>query len=324
MKNWQGGLVGMLIAGTAFGSEIRAAAPVREPNANVQYFCTSEIGLLCSGKAVRDVPGCLQQHESDLLSQCRDALNPPSPTAPAPKPVGAAPNPPVPVKAPEKTPIPVPVKPLPPAPDPVGKNPQGGDSGSKDDQKQCSETRSGLKEVRMSFDEVNAVSAPVPAECYLKDHGIDVEGLPSSGDLFIVDYHSIYPGQLPVRPSSGSNVLYPLFKPNGPVHGGYIIWAYTLKFKETYSCVRFTRPGLIAGTGITYPQWSAHAFDRSGKEVAVVAETLRSSFVNVPAASFQLEGKDIASVHFVSDNHNFAAFGSVHVDDLELLQSCGR
>ncbi len=311
-------------AGAALGRLAATPSPIRTGAAalqargdKVQRNCSNEIGLFCSGKAAGDTSRCLRDHRDDVLPGCREALDNRSAPTPASQPAGAAPTP----QAPAPSPSPSPDRSS--APSSADVNGDSQDRSANNGQEQ----NAGAPEseaVRMNFEGVDAAAAPVPAESYLKQHGIEVQGLPSNGDLYIVDYHSIYPDQLPVRPSSPPNVLYPLFKPSSPAQGGYIVWSYTLKFQQTYSCVRFTRPGLIAGTGITYPQWSAHALDKKGSEVAVAGESLLSSSTDVPAATFELKGKDIASVHFSSDNQNFAAFGSVHVDDLELLASCDK
>src|SRR5206468_2269636 len=81
----------------------------------------------------------------------------------------------------------------------------------------------------------------------------------------------------------------------------------------------FTRPKLLTGpSGITFPQWSAHALDGAGNEIAVVGENLISSFSDVPAQTFHLAGTGIRQLRIDSNNFHFAAFSALLLDDLTL------
>src|SRR5205814_1572135 len=87
--------------------------------------------------------------------------------------------------------------------------------------------------------------------------------------------------------------------------------SFTLNFATPLNSFGFTRPQLIAGpSGITHPEWSVHAFNSLGQEVSTntqpVGEALISSFSNVPARSFTIQGPGITSVRFDSNNHHFA------------------
>ena len=110
---------------------------------------------------------------------------------------------------------------------------------------------------------------------------------------------------------SGQNMLTQVGR-NEPV-------SFTLDFAGALAGFTFIRPKLLAGpNGITHPQWSAHAFDAQGREVASAQEDLIRSFEDVPARSFTLPGPGIKSVRFDSDGRNFAAFSAVLVEELGL------
>jgi hypothetical protein len=96
---------------------------------------------------------------------------------------------------------------------------------------------------------------------------------------------------------------------NGPV-------SFTMTFASPLTSLSFTRPKLLTGpSGITHPSWSAHAFDVKGLKVSTAGEAMISSFMDVPAATFVLQGNGIKSVQFDSDGYNFTAFSAVLLDD---------
>lgn len=163
----------------------------------------------------------------------------------------------------------------------------------------------------LNFDSVNASSgACVSAESYLNSFGITLSGVTPGTTVSIVDSTKLYNGAAAVAPSMPN--LLTQCGSNDPV-------TFTLNFPNSLSSVSFTRAKLLAGpSGITHPQWSAHAFDSQGKELATAGEALISSFQDVPAKTFTLNGPGIVSLRFDSNNQHFAAFSAVLIDDLTL------
>ena len=162
----------------------------------------------------------------------------------------------------------------------------------------------------LNFDAVNASAGPVDASSYLAGSGITLSAVTAGTAIDVVNNQSVYGGAA-ASPSSSPNMLMQI-NVNAPV-------SYTLNFATPLTSLGFTRPMLLAGpSGITHPQWSAHAFDASGQEVASASEGLIASYSNVPASTFTLTGDGITSVRFDSNGYNFTAFSAVLIDDLTI------
>ncbi len=169
--------------------------------------------------------------------------------------------------------------------------------------------------IDINFDGVNANAAPVDATAYLAGYGITLGGITPGTTLDVLSDRYIYGGRATVAPSP-PNVLMQA--------GSNLPVSFTLDFPTPLDSFGFTRPELLAVTqsGITFPQWSAHAFNSQGQEVFTntnpVGEPLFGSFSNVPARTFTIPGPGITSVRFDSNNFNFAAFSAVLLDDFLL------
>ena len=165
----------------------------------------------------------------------------------------------------------------------------------------------------LNLDSVNAAAASVNATSYLANYGITLSGLSPGTTVSIFNNQNVY-GGMAASPSSAPNLMTQI--------GSNSAVTYTLNFASPLDSFRFTRPMLVAGpSGITHPQWSAHAFNSAGQEVASAGEGLIGSFSNVPANTFTLSGSGITSVRFDSNCFNFAAFSAVLLDDLVLTTS---
>ena len=144
----------------------------------------------------------------------------------------------------------------------------------------------------INFDSVNATAGTcVSADSYLSGFGVTVSGVSPGSSVGIIDTNVSYGGQATTAPSL-PNVLTQC-NSNQPV-------SYTLNFSAPLASFSFTRPALIAGpSGITFPQWSATAFNASGQQVASTGTvSMISSYSNLPAASFTLNEAGITSVRF--------------------------
>ena len=167
-----------------------------------------------------------------------------------------------------------------------------------------------------NFDAVDtSVTHSVDAALYLRSVATGLTNVTPGTSVKIINTAFPYDGYTVVA-SSAPNILSQVGS-NDPV-------TFTLVFGRPdtafpLSSVSFTRAMLLAGpSGITHPEWSAHALDASGTELSFVGEGLIASFSNVPAQTFTLSGPGIRSVRFDSDNHHFAAFSAVQIDDLIL------
>lgn len=165
----------------------------------------------------------------------------------------------------------------------------------------------------LNFDSVDASSGDVNASSYLAGFGISLTGVTPGTTVVILDNANVYGGTAAV-PSSVPNYLTQVGS-NDPV-------TFTLNFATPLNSFEFTRPKLLAGpNGITHPEWSAHAFNSGGVEVATVGESLIASFSDVPAKTFTMTKPNIASVRIDSNNRHFAAFSAVLIDDMKLAHT---
>jgi hypothetical protein len=83
-------------------------------------------------------------------------------------------------------------------------------------------------------------------------------------------------------------------------------------------------PTAAGPSGITHPEWSAHALDINGNELASAGEALTSSASNVPAQSFTLTGTDIVALRIDSNSQHVAAFSAALLDDFVLTPTAPR
>ena len=163
----------------------------------------------------------------------------------------------------------------------------------------------------ISFDSVDlSVDGQRDASAYVASFGASLANVTPGTSVVLQDNSFLYSGAAAI-PATPPNLLTQVGS-NDPV-------SFTLVFPTPLTSVTFTRLFLLAGSsGITHPQWSAHALDSSGRELSTAGEGLISSFSNVPAKTFTLSGPRIAAVRFDSNNLHFAAFAAVLIDNLVL------
>ena len=175
---------------------------------------------------------------------------------------------------------------------------------------------SSLATTLINFDSINAVSGNVSGTSlsnYFGGYGISVTNLTFGTRLEVANGANVYGGKAVVA-SSPNNLLTQVGL-NEPVK-------FTVSFSQPLQSFGFTRPKLLAGSsGITHPQWSAHALDAAGVELASTGESLISAFSDVASRTFVLNGPGIKSVRFESDGAGFAAFSAVLLDDFVLNSS---
>ena len=95
--------------------------------------------------------------------------------------------------------------------------------------------------------------------------------------------------------------------------------SYTLNFSTPQDFFSFTRVGIHSGvTGVALPEWHAYAFDASNHLLGTYGESSHSIFSDIAATTFTFNGPGISSVRIDSDNHHFAAFSAVNLDDFTL------
>jgi hypothetical protein len=168
----------------------------------------------------------------------------------------------------------------------------------------------------VTFDQLDATGGTLTGSTvtsYLASYGISVSGLTPGTYLLVADVRNIYSGDLVVPPSP-----YNIFSQGGSLDPV----SFTLGFSTPLESFAFTRPGFhVDQFGVTHPAWQAYAFDSNGTELASASEPLLSSFSDVPAASYNLNGPGITSVRFDSQNEHFAGFGAVLLDNLVLTSS---
>ena len=168
--------------------------------------------------------------------------------------------------------------------------------------------------VMLNFDSISAGANCTDATTYLAQFGITLSGITPGSTVGIVNSAATYNGQA-TQAASMPNVLTQCGSAGQAL-------SYTMNFPVALDHLTFTRPLLLTGpSGITHPQWSAHALDAIGHELATVGEALISSFSDVPAQIFTLNGPGIRAIRFDSNAFNFAAFAAVLIDDVAQLQN---
>jgi hypothetical protein len=163
----------------------------------------------------------------------------------------------------------------------------------------------------LSFDEVIAPNSGfVNASAYLSSHGITVSNIsPSSTQVAIFHDNALYGGEA-IIPTSPPNII-TQGGSNGPV-------SFQLNFNTPLRRFTFKRVGLFAGpNGITHPAWTVKAYNSSHVQIGVVSEGILASYINIPSATYVLNGPDIAYIIVEADNV-WTAFSSVIMDDFFL------
>jgi phage/plasmid primase-like uncharacterized protein len=174
---------------------------------------------------------------------------------------------------------------------------------------------SGFVPVLVNFDSLNAAPAPVtgaPLAAYLSAAGMTVTNI-SAGTKLAVENQSFLNGGGFVVASSPSNVLTQI--------GSNNTVSFTLSFSPLLTQFAFTRPELEANPFVTEPAWEVQAYDALGVPLAQTSEGLISSYTNVPAQLFALQGAAIATVQFISLGSGQTTFDSLVMDDFILTTS---
>lgn len=171
--------------------------------------------------------------------------------------------------------------------------------------------QTGATTLVLNFDSVSVPAfGTADATSYLAGFGISLSDVTPGGGIVIRNDSD--PSNFIVPPSLPNTLSYASFV-------GQIPNTFTLNFATPLDSVAFTRPELIAGSsGVTHPEWSAHAFNSLDTEVAAVGQGLIAAFSNVPAQTFTLSAPDIRKVRIDSNNFAFASTVGVVIDDLVL------
>jgi len=159
--------------------------------------------------------------------------------------------------------------------------------------------------VTINFDSVDASGGPVDATSYLAGFGITLSNVTSGTSVDIVK-------------NTDSDWTNPSSLPNYITQSGSLDpVSYTLTFAAPLADVGFTRTMYYCETGIAYPEWHVQAFNESGVGGTVVGEAAHSVWGTEPAKVYSLTVPSgyIKSVVVSSDNHHFAAFAAVNLDD---------
>ena len=168
--------------------------------------------------------------------------------------------------------------------------------------------------VMLNFDSISTGANCTDATPYLAQFGITLSGITPGSTVGIVNSAATHNGQA-TQAASMPNVLTQCGSAGQAL-------SYMMNFPVALDHLTFTRPLLLTGpSGITHPQWSAHALDATGHELAAVGEALISSFSDVPAQIFTLNGPGIRAIRFDSNAFNFAAFAAVLIDEVVQLQN---
>lgn len=136
--------------------------------------------------------------------------------------------------------------------------------------------------ITVNFDAIDAVGqgngvGGATLSSYLAAFGITVANVTPGTQPVVFDSRSIYPGLEPVVPSSPHNVLAQV--------GSNSAMSYDLVFDRLLDDFSFTRTAIRAGGGIALPAWNVRAFNSGGIQIAVVGESRRSIFQNIPAVT---------------------------------------
>jgi hypothetical protein len=163
----------------------------------------------------------------------------------------------------------------------------------------------------VNFDAVNAVAGPVAGSVrdnYLAGYGITLSDITPGTDVYIYDQGNS--GWL--NTSSPPNILRQLGLQQVPM-------SFRMNFASPLEELGFTRVGLDGDAyegGISFPEWTVSVYNLSGVLLDSAHEYMWSTWVDVPPATFTLYGPDIAYAVVASDNHQFAGFVAVVLDDI--------
>ena len=145
---------------------------------------------------------------------------------------------------------------------------------------------------------------------YLATFGITLSNVTPGTAVAVFDTRELFGGDR-VIPTSPFNII--------GQEGSVDAISYTLNFAIPQEFFSLSRTAIHPGsTGNAYPEWSASAYDASGNLLRTVGENAFSIFTDLPAETFTLDGPGITSVRIASDAQEFAAFGSVLLDDFTI------
>jgi hypothetical protein len=162
----------------------------------------------------------------------------------------------------------------------------------------------------VNFDAVNTGDGPVAGsvrDAYLAGYGITLSDITPGTDVYINDQST----SLWINTSSPPNVLRQLFL-QGPQ-------SYRMNFASPLEELGFTRSGVDGDAypgGISYCEWTVSAYNSSDVLLGSAHEDMWSTWSDVPSAPFTLHGPDIAYAVVASDNHYFAGYPAVVLDDI--------
>jgi len=141
---------------------------------------------------------------------------------------------------------------------------------------------------------------------YLAGYGITLSDITPGTDVYINDQSTSAWNNT----SSPPNVLRQLFL-QGPQ-------SYRMNFASPLEELGFTRSGIDGDAvpgGISYCEWTVTAYNSSGVLLGSAHEDMWFTYSHVPSAPFTLLGPDIAYAVVASNNHYYAGFPSVVLDD---------
>lgn len=168
----------------------------------------------------------------------------------------------------------------------------------------------------VDFDAISASGQPsgvggATLDNYLAGFGITLTGVTPGTQVVVYNQDSIFTASQPVVAPSAPNILAQI--------GSIDPVQYALTFSVLQDSFSLTRTGFHPDSfGLALPEWKATAYDSHGNSLGSVGENAFSIFSDLPSQTFTLVGPDIERVVVASDNHHFAAFGTVLIDDLNL------
>jgi len=142
---------------------------------------------------------------------------------------------------------------------------------------------------------------------YLAGYGITLSDITPGTDVYINDQSTS--GW--INTSSPPNVLRQLFL-QGPQ-------SYRMNFASPLEELGFTRSGVDGDAypgGISYCEWTVSAYNSSDVLLGSAHEDMWFTYSDVPSAPFTLHGPDIAYAVVASDNHYYAGYPAVVLDDI--------
>jgi hypothetical protein len=164
--------------------------------------------------------------------------------------------------------------------------------------------------ITLDFDSLSADPGGLtgqPVTDYFQSYGINVSG----DTLAISDVRHFVNGVVEfTAPASRPNFLSGTRSPQTNV----------FTFSTPLNSLSFTRNALIVTgpSGTSHPEWRAWAIDVHGNFLSTVGEDLIRTFTSLPLERYILSGPNIKYVLFHSDNHNFAGYGAVILDNFTM------